>query len=113
MIKQCAIIFGCLFMGELLVYLTGIKVPSSIVGMLLLTAFLKFRVIKLQQVKSIADLFISNLAFFFIPPGVAIMLYFDLLKKELAAIVIASFVSTLIVLAVTGWVYQKTRKNDE
>jgi holin-like protein len=112
MIKQGAILFGCLFAGELMVYLTGIKVPASIIGMLLLTALLKFKILKLHQVKPIADLFISNLAFFFIPPGVAIMLYFDVLKTELGAIVCSSVISTFIVLAVTGWVYQKTKKND-
>ena len=48
MIRQCAILFGCLALGELIVYLTGIKLPSSIIGMLLLTLFLKLGWIKLQ-----------------------------------------------------------------
>lgn len=39
MIRQCAILFGCLALGELVVYLTGIKLPSSIIGMLLLSFF--------------------------------------------------------------------------
>ncbi len=39
MIRQCAILFGCLALGELIVFLTGIKLPSSIIGMLLLTLF--------------------------------------------------------------------------
>ena len=41
MIRQCAILFGCLALGELIVFLTGIKLPSSIIGMLLLTLFLR------------------------------------------------------------------------
>ena len=41
MIRQCAILFGCLALGELVVFLTDIKLPSSIIGMLLLTLFLK------------------------------------------------------------------------
>jgi len=48
MIRQCAILFGCLALGELIVYLTGIKLPSSIIGMLLLTLFLKLGWIKLH-----------------------------------------------------------------
>lgn len=112
MIKQCAIIFGCLFAGELIVYITGIKIPSSIIGMLLLTTLLYFEIIKIQQVKDIADLFITNLAFFFIPPGIALMLYFDLLKKELFAVIVTSVVSTILVLAITGWVYQLIKKKD-
>ena len=113
MIKQGAILFGCLFAGELIVYFTGIKVPSSIIGMVLLTALLHFRIIKLHQVKLIADLFVLNLPFFFIPPGVAIMLYFDLIKDEAVAIILSSMASTMVVLAVTGWVYQKTKKSND
>ena len=112
MIKQCAILFGCLFSGEIIVYFTRIGIPSSILGMLLLTTLLHFKIIKIQQVQQIANLFVSNMAFFFIPPGVAIMLYVDLLKKELLAVVVTSVVSTMLVLAVTGWVYQLTKKKD-
>ena len=46
MIRQCAILFGCLALGELIVFLTDIKLPSSIIGMLLLTLFLKIRLDK-------------------------------------------------------------------
>ena len=48
MIRQCSILFGCLAFGELVVYLTGIKLPSSIIGMLLLTLLLKLKWIKLE-----------------------------------------------------------------
>lgn len=37
MIRQLAILFGCLALGELVIYLTHIPLPSSILGMLLLT----------------------------------------------------------------------------
>ena len=77
MIRQCAILFGCLALGELIVYLTGIKLPSSIIGMLLLTLFLKLGWIKLHWVQGMSDFLVANLGFFFIPPGVALMLYFD------------------------------------
>lgn len=110
MIRQCAILFGCLALGELIVYLTGIKLPSSIIGMLLLTLFLKLRVIKLHWVQGMSDFLVSNLGFFFIPPGVALMLYFDLIAAEWLPIVVATLVSTLLVLVVTGWIHQLTRK---
>ena len=32
MVRQCSILFGCLALGELVVYLTGIHLPSSIIG---------------------------------------------------------------------------------
>ena len=100
MIRQCTILFGCLALGELIVWLTGIKLPSSIIGMLLLTLFLKLGWIKLHWV----------LGFFFVPPGVALMLYFDVIAAEFWPIVTATVVSTLLVLIVTGWVHQLARK---
>ena len=110
MIRQCAILFGCLALGELIVFLTGIKLPSSIIGMLLLTLFLKLGWIKLHWVQGMSDFLVASLGFFFIPPGVALMLYFDIIAAEFWPIAIASLVSTLLVLVVTGWVHQLTRK---
>ena len=97
-------------MGELVVYLTGIKLPSSIIGMLLLTLFLKLGWIKLHWVQGMSDFLVANLGFYFVPPGVALMLYFDIISAQFWPIVIASLVSTLLVLVVTGWVHQLTRK---
>ena len=89
MIRQCAILFGCLALGELIVWLTGIK---------------------LHWVQGMSDFLVANLGFFFVPPGVALMLYFDIIAAEFWPIVTASLVSTLLVLVVTGWIHQLTRK---
>ncbi len=110
MIRQCAIIFGCLAIGELIVYLTGIKLPSSIIGMILLTTLLKAGVLKLKWVKGFCDFLVANLGFFFVPPGVAIMLYFDIIQAQFWSIFVATVVSTVFVLVITGWVHQLTRK---
>ena len=110
MIRQCAILFGCLALGELIVYFTGIKLPSSIIGMLLLTLFLKLGWIKLHWVQGLSDFLVANLGFFFVPPGVALMLYLYVIAAEFWPIVIATIVSTALVLVVTGWVHQIVRK---
>ena len=110
MIRQCTIIFGCLAVGELIVWLTGISIPSSIIGMLLLTALLQMKVVKLEWVKGMSDFLISNLGFFFVPPGVALILYFDIIKAELLPIVLATAISTMLVIITTGWTDQYLRK---
>lgn len=110
MIRQCVIIFACLAIGELLVSITGIELPASIVGMLLLTLLLKLGWIKLAWVNDISDFLVKNLPFFFVPPGVAVMLYFDIIKASFWPIVVAALGSTIIVLAVTGWTHQWMRK---
>ena len=119
MIRQCTILFGCLALGELIVWATGIPLPSSIIGsllstningMLLLTLFLKLGWLRLEWVKGMSDFLVANLGFFFVPPGVALMLYFDVIKAELLPITVATVVSTVVVLVVTGQVHQLLRK---
>jgi holin-like protein len=78
--------------------------------MLLLTLFLKWGWVKLEWVRGISDFLVANLGFFFVPPGVALMLYFDLIRAQLVPIVVATVVSTVVVLVVTGWVHQWMRK---
>ena len=110
MFRQLAIIIGCLAVGEFITWLTGISVPSSIIGMLLLTFLLKLKVIKLEWVETISNFLVKNMGFFFVPPGVALMLYFDIIGKEIVPIVLATTLSTMLVLVVTGWTHIMTRK---
>ena len=106
MFRQLAIIIGCLAVGEFIVWLTGVCVPSSILGMLLLTALLKVGIVKLEWVETTSNFLVKNMGFFFVPPGVALMLYFDIIRAELLPIVVA----TILVLVTTGWVHVLTRK---
>ena len=106
MARQFFVIFGCLALGEIIVWATGIKLPSSIIGMLLLTLFLKLGWVKLKWVEHLSELLIANLGFFFVPPGVALILYLDLIKAQWFPIVTATVVSTLLVLVVTGQMHQ-------
>ena len=109
MFRQLAIIIGCLAVGEFIVWLTGVCVPSSILGMLLLTALLKAGIVKLEWVETTSNFLVKNMGFF-VPPGVALMLYFDIIRAELLPIVVATVLSTILVLVTTGWVHVLTRK---
>lgn len=112
MVRQCFILFGCLALGELVVMVTGLKLPASIIGMLLLTLLLQLRIVKLEWVRGLTDFLIANLGFFFVPPGVALMLYFDLIKAEIVPIVAATVLSTILVLLVTGHTHQVVSKGE-
>ena len=113
MVRQCFILFGCLALGELTVRTTGVKLPSSIIGMLLLTLLLKLKVIKLEWVRGLTDFLIANLGFFFVPPVVALMLYFDLIRAEILPIALATLLSTVIVLIITGHTHQAVSKGED
>jgi len=110
LIVQLAVLFAFLAAGEFIVWLTGIPVPSSIIGMLLLTAALHFKWLDIRRVSGVAGFLVDNLGFFFVPAGVALLGYFDLLSKQWAAIVGASVISTFIVIDVTGWAHQTLRR---
>jgi holin-like protein len=113
MIVQLAIIFGFLAIGEVIVYFTGVPVPSSILGMLLLAVALKVGIIKLAWVERAANFLLKNMGFFFVPAGVGLINYFGLIGDQWLPIVGGTVVSTLIVLAFTGHVHQFIRKHSK
>lgn len=110
MVKQCTCLFGCMALGELLVALTGLSLPGSIIGMLILAFFLQMKWIRLEWVKNISDFLLSNLGFFFVPPGVALMLNFDTIARDFWPITLATLISTILVLLSTGWTHQLVRR---
>lgn len=110
MILQCAVLFAFLALGELIVYLTGLPIPSSIIGMLLLAAALKLRLVRLMWVDKVSDFLVKNLGFFFVPAGVGLMRCLGLISEQWLPIVAASVISTFFIIAVTGWVHQLVRR---
>lgn len=109
-IKQCFILLGCLALGHLVVWAVGVNFPGSIVGMLLMAAGLQMGIIRLDSVKGISDVLIANMSLFFVPNGVGLMLYLDIIRAEFWPIVVATIVSTIVVFAATGWSYQLVRR---
>jgi len=110
MILQCGVLFAFLALGELTVWLTGVTVPASIIGMLLLAMSLQFGIVKLDQVEKMADFLVHNLGFFFVPAGVGLMSCLGLLASEWLPIVGAMVVSTAVIMIVTGHVHQIVRR---
>ncbi|EHO07898.1 CidA/LrgA family protein [Myroides odoratimimus] len=110
LIKQVAIVIGCLAFGELVVYLTGLKLPSSIIGLITLWTMLKLRWVKVESIGGITNFLIKNMGIFFVPPCVAMLNYFGILSQSIVSIVVATLVSTVIVIFVTGFTHQLLRK---
>ena len=67
MILQIAVIFFYLALGELVVWLTAVPVPSSIIGMMLLAASLSAGWLDIRRVDRAAEFLVRNLGFFFVP----------------------------------------------
>lgn len=111
MAKQFGIIFGCLFIGELIALIPGVSIPGSILGMIILTILLDRKVVNPNSIASVCRFLIKNMAFFFVPPGVALMLYFDIIAAEWMPITVATIISIFLVIVVTGRLHQFMHKH--
>ncbi len=111
MLIQCGVLFAFLAFGEFIVWLTGIPLPSSVIGMVALAAALKAGIVKLRYVERVADFLVHNLGFFFVPAGIGIMNCLGILRSEWMPIVAASVLSTAVIIIVTGRVHQWARHN--
>lgn len=102
MLKQFSIILSIYFLGELIQKTTGFPVPGNVIGMLLLFIGLYSGAVKLEKISRISDFLLENLSFFFLPAGVSLMTSFALLKGKWTSILEISFISTVVILVVTG-----------
>lgn len=110
LIRALCIIFGFLALGEGAVMFTGVPLPGSIIGLGLLFAALQAGWVKASWLSGLTDLLMANLSLFLVPPCVAVMNYLDLVAADFWPIVLATVLSTVAVLLVTGKVHEWLRK---
>jgi len=99
--------------GELLSRGLNWPIPGNVIGMVLLLAALLTGVVRLAWVEAAADLMLSHMALFFVPAGVGVMVYFELISREWLPIVVATVLSTFVVMAVTGWLAEKLEPGEK
>ncbi|KGB00406.1 MULTISPECIES: CidA/LrgA family protein [Leclercia] len=96
-------IYLCLYVGNFLASLLPITIPGSIIGMLILFVLLALQIIPAKWVKPGCSVLIRYMALLFVPIGVGVMQYYDLLKAQYGPIVVSCFISTLVVFLVVSW----------
>lgn len=101
------VLLAFLLVGSSIASLGRLPLPGSVVGMLLLAGALHFRWMPAAWVEPAAELLLRHMALLFVPPGVGLMLQYDLLRREWLPIVAASAASTLAVLLVVGRLQQR------
>ena len=103
MVRGMAILLLLQFVGEVISRALAVPIPGNVIGMGLLLGVLGLGWVRLEWIQEAADLLLANFALFFVPAGVGVMVYFDLIAKEWLAISVAMVVSTFAVMAATGW----------
>lgn len=98
--------------GELLSRLGDLPIPGNVLGMGLLLVALQIGLVELKWLEEAAELLLANLALFFVPAGVGVMVYGDLIAAEWLPISVATVLSTFVVMAVTGKLAQRLEKGE-
>ena len=112
-IAQIAILWVFYYIGVLIVEWTNIFIPPGIIGLVLLWALLMTNVINVKLIQDGASFSIAFLTLFFIPSTVGVVEYPELLTLSGLLLVLAVFVSTVIVIVVTGKVSQFIERKEQ
>ena len=95
-IKQIGIVMGLCWISLVMEKLLPFSFPASVIGMILLLICLFTGILKLEHIREKSAFLLSNMAFFFIPAGVSMINYLDILMENLVPILVISIVSTFV-----------------
>jgi len=90
--------------------LAGNVISGNVIGMVMLFTALKLRAVKAETVRPAARFLTANMAVCFVPFGVGLMVSYDALADNWAAIAVSAAVSTILVLACVGLTAQRLYK---
>lgn len=101
-ICQVGILFALCWLSQIIEWLLPVPFPASVIGMVLLFVLLAVRVLRVDHIREKSDFLLGNMAFFFLPAGVSIINYFDVLQSTAVQLVIICLLTTVITFFVTA-----------
>lgn len=104
LILQLSTIFLICLIGNFIASILPFAFPGSIISMVLLFVLLMIKALKESSINKVGDYLLNNMAFFFVPAGVGIIEYFDLLSEIWWKFLLIILVSTFTTFAVSSLV---------
>lgn len=101
--RGIGIIIGFNFLGLLLHAVFNIPLPANVLGLILLTAALFAKLIKVEWIEESAEFLVRHMMLFFAPVIVSTMTFSAFLGQYWASIFMSLTLSTLVVMGVTGF----------
>ena len=101
-VQQFSIILLISVIGEILKTFLPLPVPASVYGLVIMLT----GILKLDQVKGAADFLVEIMPVMFVPAGAGLITAWSSLKPICVPVLIMTFISTVIVMVVTGKVTQ-------
>ncbi|MDX2368930.1 MAG: CidA/LrgA family protein [Colwellia sp.] len=108
--RSAGILLLFLYLGKGIQYLSHLPIPGSIFGLLLLFLGLNLRLVPLDYVLPTGSFLLNYITLFFVPVGVGLLQYSDLLSTHWLTIIVSSVISTIATLISVGWLYQRFSK---
>lgn len=106
-LKELTIFFGITFVSEIIAKVLPINIPSSIIGIAILFILLETGILKMKDVEKTGDFLINIMPILFIPAGVSLIKYLDVLKVLAIPMALVVTISTAIVMIAVGRVVEK------
>lgn len=107
---QFGIVFGICWIGEVIASMLPFTFPSSVISMILLLLLLLSRYLKTDHIRQKSDFLLQNMAFFFIPSGVAIMDRLEFLQGSILKIVLVCFITLVLTFAASAYTVMTVMK---
>lgn len=102
-LRAFVLIYLCLMIGNLIAEFIPLKIPGSIIGMLVLFTLLSCQILPADWVKPGCYLFIRHMAVLFVPISVGVMKYYQPLLNQFGPLVVSCLISSLITMLIVGY----------
>lgn len=102
-----------LAIGKLISAYLPIPFPASIIGLILLFSCLSLGFVKVEWILLSGNFILKYMALLFIPIGVGLMNYFELIISHWPVILFSLVFTTLVIMLVVGHFFQFINKKGE
>lgn len=104
--RQLTVLFLLSLVGSVLSELLPFPFPAGVLCMILLFLLFCLRWAKTDSLQETADFLSSFMALLFVPAGVGLIQYFDLLKTTFFPILLICLISTILTFVATAYTVQ-------
>lgn len=106
MLQSFALILVINYACQILMTLTGLPVPGTIVALVVLFILLASGLLKIESVRQAADVLLANMVILFLPPSLKLLDVYSLLGSQFPKIVLLLVLTTVLTLIVTAYTVQ-------
>lgn len=106
MLQAIFLLLVCQLIGEVIHRWSGVALPGSVIGMVLLFLWLALVPRERPNLAAVSGWLTAHLALMFVPAAVGLVDQGAILTRYGLGLVLATVISTVVTMAVTAWVFR-------